>query len=365
MTRKERMLAAIRRRDVDRVPFSTYNLHPFCDSPHARDDSYRELLDLVVAKCGMLCKASAGGGAALPQGMSETRVSHTDEGTTRTHILHTPKGDLASTAVTPVDQPAYVTDHYIETDEDIERYMSLPFEVTDVDLSGAIRLYDELGDRGLVYLAYPDPMYSAGQLFDFEDFVVRCFTDLDGVLRLIDHVFEREREQVRRLADAAKGRDFLLCTSGPEIATPPMMRPEIFARIVTPYQTELVKIFHEAGLLVSMHCHGHVREVLEEAIRCRFDVVEPIEPPPQGNIALAELFERADGRIALMGHVQDQELHYARPGHMARWIEHIAATAEGRTGCICTPTCTPFQHPAKETYLRNYAEWIDAAGRLF
>jgi hypothetical protein len=29
-----------------------------------------------------------------------------------------------------------------------------------------------------------------------------------------------------------------------------------------------------------------------------------------------------------------------------------------------TPTCTPFQHPAAATFVRNYSEWIEAADRL-
>ena len=359
------MLAAIRREPVDHVPFSTYNLSPVGENRHTRDDSYRELLELVAAKSAVLSKMAAQGGVREPEGLSEKHVAQTDEGKVTTTTLHTPKGDLKSVMVRPTDQPAYVTEHYIKTDEDVARYMSIPYEPADSDLSRAIALYDAVGEGGLVYVAYPDPMYSAGRLFDYEDFVVRCFTDLDNVLVLIDHIFEREREQVRGLADAAKGRDFLMYTAGPEAACPPMMRPEIFSRIVTPYHTELVNIFHDAGILVSMHCHGRVRDVLGEAIKCGFDVIEPIEPPPQGDITLAELMQEADGRIALMGHVQDQELHYAEPGHFTRLVEHLANVVDGRTGYLCTPTCTPFQYPATEVYLRNYAEWIEAADRFF
>ena len=35
MTRKERILAAIRREEPDSVPFATYNLHGCCGNAHA------------------------------------------------------------------------------------------------------------------------------------------------------------------------------------------------------------------------------------------------------------------------------------------------------------------------------------------
>ena len=42
MTRKERMLAAIRREDIDQIPFATYNLHGCGANEHGRDASYRQ-----------------------------------------------------------------------------------------------------------------------------------------------------------------------------------------------------------------------------------------------------------------------------------------------------------------------------------
>jgi len=93
-------------------------------------------------------------------------------------------------------------------------------------------------------------------------------------------------------------------------------------------------------------------------------VLEPIEPPQQGDITLPELFDKAGESLCLVGHIQDQELHYVPSGAMTRKVEEIARRVNGRTGYIMTPTCAPFQHPASDVFLRNYAEWIEAADRL-
>lgn len=368
MTRKERMLAAVRGEDVDRVPFATYNLHPYGNSAHRRDPSYGELLDLVVEKAGMVCKCGVDVRPASSEeairDRTETAVERSGKKTVTTHILHTPKGDLRSVTTTPEDQPSRVTESLIKTDEDIERYMSLPSETYEYDITPVRAMYEELGDRGLVYMNYSDPMYAAASLFDYEDFVIRCTTDTKSVRRLVDHQFERIVEQTRNLAEVCRGYDVLFYTAGPEVATPPMVSPTVFRELVTPYQTKLIEILHDAGHLVSIHCHGRVRQVLDEMVKTGTDVLEPIEPPDQGDISLAELLERVEDRLCLMGYIQDQEFHTVPPGTMTKRVEEIAALVNGRTRYIMTPTCTPFQHPAAETFLRNYTEWIRAADRL-
>ena len=316
----------------------------------------------MVCKCGVNVRPFSS--EEDIQDRTETVVERSEEQTVTTHILHTPKGDLRSVTTTPKDQPSRVTESLIKTDEDIERYMSLPFETYEYDIAPVRAMYEELGDRGLVYVHYSDPMYAAASLFDYEDFVIRCLTDRESVRRLVDHLFERIVSQTRKVADICKDYDFLFYTAGPELATPPMVAPKVFQELVTPYQTKLIQILHDAGHLVSIHCHGRVREVLDEIVKTGADMLEPIEPPDQGDISLTELLEHVGDRLCLMGHIQDQEFHTVPPGTMTQRVEEIAAFVNGRTRYIMTPTCTPFQHPAADTFLRNYTEWIRAADRL-
>jgi uroporphyrinogen-III decarboxylase len=143
------------------------------------------------------------------------------------------------------------------------------------------------------------------------------------------------------------------------------MSPALFGKLVTPYMRKLAEVIHDGGLLCGIHCHGHVREVFPEMLKTGADLLEPIEPPDQGNITLAELMQQAEGRICLMGHIQDQEFYTAPPGHMTRQVEEIARVVHGRTGYIMSPTCTPFERPCSEIYARNYMEWLEAADRIF
>ncbi len=156
----------------------------------------------------------------------------------------------------------------------------------------------------------------------------------------------------------------ILHTSGPEVCTPPMVSPAMFGRLVTPYLRKIVDLIHQHGFLAAIHCHGRVREVFPEVLKIGADLLEPIEPPEQGNISLDELMEKAVGRISLMGHIQDQEMYRMSGGEMSRWVEYLLETAAGRTGYIMSPTCTPFNSPCIDTYRANYLEYLRTAAEL-
>lgn len=89
-----------------------------------------------------------------------------------------------------------------------------------------------------------------------------------------------------------------------------------------------------------------------------------MEPLPQGDIALSEALEHVDGRICLMGYLQDRDLHTAELGQIAARVEEIKKAVAGHTGYIMTPTCTPFLHPPTDQYVANYIEFVQTATAL-
>jgi len=369
MTRKERMLAAMRRRPVDRVPFSAYNLFPYAGSGHAEDPTYAPLLRRIEECAGAFAKIGAlppaHGLVRQRPGLLDRRIEGVGDDRVRHTILHTPKGDLTETTSMPEIKPARVIKPFITSDADIECFLSLPYEPPEIDMTRARDFCASAGDRAVMGIAFAEPMSTIAGLFDFDDFREHCMTDLPAILRMEDFAFERCSEDLRRLVAACRGLDCVLHTDGPEICTPPAMSPSLFGRLVTPYLSKLAEIIHGGGLLCGVHCHGRVREIFPEILKTGADLLEPIEPPDQGNIKLAELMLQAKGRISLMGYLQDQDFYTAPPGRMTRKVEDIARVVNGRTGYILSPTGTPFERPCPEIYARNYMEWLDAADRIF
>jgi uroporphyrinogen-III decarboxylase len=359
------MLAAIHQEPVDRVPHATYNIHPFAGSLHADDPSYRPLLEQIAATAGVAIKVGdQGNGWGPSPEFFERRVEGRGDARTEYLILHTPKGDLSMVSRIPENKPGMAIRHFLVTDDDLEKYLSLPYPRPTVDLTQVRAVHASAGERALILVGYSEPMYATASLFSFEDFALRCATDRSSIRRMIDRAFEPCLEYVGLLARACRGLEVVLHTVGPEICTPPMLAPALFAELVTPYMTRLIEVIHEAGLRAAIHCHGHVREVLPQILATGCDLLEPIEPPPQGNIGLQELLEQTRGRLTLMGHIQDQDFYTAQPGEMTRRVEEIARAVDGGTGYIMSPTCTPFQRPCSEVYRANYLEWLQAAARV-
>lgn len=362
MQPRERMFAAIRREPLDRFAFCTYNCHPCAWGAHRGDPAYGPILRKIEAtSAGCLCKTSARPKAVRSTHTSETRT----EGDTRftTVTWHTPRGPLTQVTRTPAGQPGMCVKPFITGPEDVERYLSVTYDAPRWDVSSAVEHAEEVGAKGIAYLSYGDPFYRVSDLFDQEDFAIRVATEFDFIRELVGAAFDRTRASLASLLGALAGVEvpFLFYTAGPERATPPLLSPEVFRRLVVPYQSQLVALIHDAGYPASLHCHGRVRDILPHAIDCGYDVIEPLEPPPQGDITLAELREAAGDRIALMGYVQDQDFYMLTEEEMRGRIREIRQTIGEDTGYVCCPTCTPFQYPPTETYVRNFVAFLDEA----
>jgi len=359
------MLAAIRGEPVDRLPAATYNCHPFSWGRHREWAEYGPILDAVRRTgAGMLCKV----GGRRSGGLPEPEVAETVEGGHRvsTCVLPTPEGPLRRVVVAPPGQPSRCVEPYVKDARDIDRLLSLQVEPVRWDVQPVLDACAEIGEAGLAYVDYTDPFGWVVALFEQEDLLIRIHTDPSPVFALIDWAFDWVRDELAALLDALAptGAEVLLYTCGPEYATPPLMSPRTFARVITPQQAPLVARIHRRGFAASMHCHGRVRQVLDEVIACGFDVLEPIEPPVQGDISLPELRQRVGDRLCLMGHVQDQELYTAGPQRIRDHVAQIIETIGKGTRFVATPTCTPFAFPPPEHYVENYIAFLEAAGAL-
>ena len=373
MTPASRVFRAIAREDVDHLPFCTYNCHPFAWGSHAADPGYSPILAAIRSTgAAMLCKVSAERvGDGEPVSAEQARDGDTLVSTT---TLRTPRGPLVRVTRKPPDQPPMCVRHFVQDDADIERYLSLGPRKAQWRVDRLLVALRDVGESGVAYLDYGDPFYAVSELFDQEEFMVRCITDPRvGDLVRFEHV--RQREALRSLLELLDGLrreqavpgpwPLLFYTVGPERATPPLLPPSSFEELVVPFQQELVALIHEHGHPVSLHCHGRVRQVLPGILSCAFDVLEPAEPPPQGDICLSELLERCGGRMAIMGYLQDQELHTLSEEEVRSRIREIAETVGRRSGYVCSPTCTPFQHPPRQVYVRNYVAWLQEAAQRF
>ena len=364
MTPKQRIISAIKGYPVDRVPVATYNFHPFeikGTASFSREPAYRPMLNAISkTSIGIICKVPIKYEGEI-KGRIRTEHKILENATLTITYLNTPKGELRSIVSKPKTQPAYQVEPFIKEDRDLEKYLSLSNEPLTPDLSIAKDVYKRLGDKGVVYVSYEDPLFTVSRLFKFEDFVVKCMQQFSLIKALVDREFRRIKIQLKRVLEEAKNYDFLFYSAGPEIATPPMLPPQIFQKLVTPYHYELGKMIREAGHLHSIHCHGKVKAVFDQFLEIGNNVLEPLEPPPQGDITLKDALNKAKGRMCLMGYIQDQDLYTFTPVEIRTKVRSICQLVKGKTGYIMTTTATPYMFPPPQRFVRNYVEFVKAA----
>jgi hypothetical protein len=113
---------------------------------------------------------------------------------------------------------------------------------------------------------------------------------------------------------------------------------------------------------VQLHCHGKMRDVIDGIMEIGPHAVEPIEPPPQGDIPLAEFKARYGQQVCMVGNIEFDDMDKCTPEGMdARCRAAIEVAAPGG-GFILTQTAPPITslNPRMEA---NYLAFINAGLR--
>ncbi len=360
MTSRERILRACRREPVDRVPISTYELVGWNGKAWENGEpSYRRLMDAIREKTDCIYAAGLDWkGPPHPERHTETWTEGTSR-LTRT-VWRTPGGDLTTLQrVDPDVHTVWTLEHLLKTVDDIELYLSLPHEPPEPVMRRFYREQGELGERGVMMLSVSDPVCEAAELFEMGRFLVHAITEPDAIGRLLDAIHERQMVALRRILDNDV-RDVIFRICGPEYATPPYLSPEYFRRFVTPYLTEIIAEIRKGGAFARTHCHGRIGRVLDQMVEAGSQGLDPVEPPPDGDITLGEVKGLYGDRLCLFGNIELRELETSDPDR----IEHLVRTAieEGAAGggFVLMPTAAPINVPLSPRTEENYLRSIEA-----
>ena len=79
-----------------------------------------------------------------------------------------------------------------------------------------------------------------------------------------------------------------------------------FDEVVFPYDKMVNDAVHKVGGKHRSHCHGNSMQFLERMSEMGVDATEPLEPPPFGDVDLAEVKRLVGDRMLLSGNVPSQ-----------------------------------------------------------
>ncbi len=83
-----------------------------------------------------------------------------------------------------------------------------------------------------------------------------------------------------------------------------LINPEIYREFVLPLNIEITNLAREMGCVAHLHTCGCSRLVVEMNMeKANFDIIEPLEKPPSGDVDIAEVKRRYGNRVALKGNL--------------------------------------------------------------
>ena len=147
---------------------------------------------------------------------------------------------------------------------------------------------------------------------------------------------------------------------GPELLIPPLVSFDDFEEFVFRFDKKICDLVKNSGGYIWMHCHGRVGRLL-----CRFadmgvDVINPLEPPPMGDVTMAEAVDRVGGRMGLEGNIEIGDIMTRTSGEMRSLIERaVREGSRSRRFILCASAgymevpCPP------KRYIDNLHTYLD------
>ena len=368
MTSRERLLLALDNKEADRVPICGYELVGWnMNDWYNQCASYKPLMDMIREKTD--CVYMAPLPRAVFRGQKTTAETWKEGNSTFTKTTyHTPKGDLSS--LSRRDEDIYTTwtlEHFLKEIDDIDKYLSMDWSQEDIpDLTELAEVQKNLGEKGIVLPSIADPICEGAELFEMSEFLVFAMTDTEKIKSFLDAIHERQMFYLKSVLDAGVRAGvnlseclFRLC--GPEYATPPYLSPEFFALLVTLYVKDAADLIHQYGAKIRFHSHGKIGKVLDEIMKTEPDAIDPLEPPPDGDIELGEVKEKIGEKVCLFGNLELKLLEHGTSDNVRDFVIKSMRQAKKGGGFVIMPTAAPINDPLAPKTLENYRVFIDTA----
>lgn len=372
MTRRERLMATLQGKAVDRPAVSFYEIGGWRmdlnDDEFTvwNDPSWRPLVKLAHEKTDIIRMVEAGWQGGLNNGLSDlvTRESRREGDSRFTHTtIRAPGRTLTSLTRQDKDvQTVWTLEHLLKTIEDVEAYLRLPEPtIGEVDVSGILAEERDLGDAGIVSIEFGDPICSVAGLFSMENYTVIALTEPPLFHRLLERFARALFPRCEQVARACPDRLWRIC--GSEYASEPFLPPRLYEEYVVRYTGHMVRMVQKHGGYPRIHSHGRLRGILPLIAKMKPDGLDPLEPPPQGDMDLWEIREAIGRDTVLMGNIEVSDIENLST---AAFEERVAAAlregagGEGR-GFILHPSSCPYGRVISARTMANYETMIRLA----
>jgi len=198
-----------------------------------------------------------------------------------------------------------VVESLLKNEKDIEIWLSLPHDLGEIDPSPFYYWEKKLGDDGIAICSTGDPISIVVNLFRMDDFLKYCIIKPELIEEMLKKALEIQIPFLTSVMEKGIKRFWI---SGSEHVTPTFIAPKYFSRFVTKYDREIVKLIHEYNGIAYIHCHGRINDILQEFLKMDIDVLDPLDPPPQGDTDLSKAKKLIGHKICLVGNIDSNNV---------------------------------------------------------
>jgi hypothetical protein len=380
MTRRERLMATLKGEVVDRPAVNFYEIGGFLVDPKDPDKyniynslSWQPLLNLAENHTDIIRMVSpvraqshlswsGSENADIRRQFVETKVW--EDNNSRYTRLTFKMGRKELTSLSRRDKnldTVWTIEYLLKNQDDVKLFLELPDEIFEenIDIVNLERQEIKLNDKGIVMVDTEDPVCAVASLFSLENFTVFAFTEQELCHKLLQKHALYLYKRTEKVAREFPGR--LWRIYGPEYVTEPFLPAVFFDDYVVKYTGPMVKQIKNYGGFVRIHAHGCVKNVLDSIVNMGADAIDPIEPPPKGDVDLKYLRGKYGKELVLFGNIEIADIENMPCDMFRRVVNQTLADGiygEGR-GFVLMPSAAPYGRNISKRTLRNYQIMVE------
>lgn len=368
LSRHDRILRIFQNRPYDRPALKLWGYYPGMKTVHPAYDAVcqkaYELSDIFWpyepafhVYCGQNSRSAI---RALP-------FQKIREGYLEQEILYqTPRGVLTQVdGFSLVSGHGYTKKFAVNEPEDLEAILAMPYEPEPFLLEDYLAQCRRLGSRGMVMISLEHAGYALHKLMGSENLAYFTVEHRDLLQYAVGVYAKRICDFVEGMFRQGLGPDTPFCWYGPEVLIPPLASYRDFDQFVCQADAPLCDLIHSRGGFVWVHCHNKTGCLLQKYIDLGVDVLNPLEPPPNGDVNLRESVARFGNRIGWEGNIEIQELISSPTERIQELLEQCveAGAPSGRFILCPSSGFMEVQNPSQH-YIENLLFYLEKGYEL-
>ena len=138
----------------------------------------------------------------------------------------------------------------------------------------------------------------------------------------------------------------------------------MFREYVRRYDRPLIDLIRASGGYARVHCHGRLRGILDDIAAMGADALDPIEPPPQGDVELAYVRQRHGRQMVLFGNLEMSDIDGLPQDAFAEKVKRALdeGTRGSGRGFVLMPSASPIGRVLPMRIMKNYEVIAEVAG---